>query len=191
MGWGLTIDQDEQGFVQIPDADFFTDESHYEGIPPHAYDLIYEYMETHYRRDIDMARDEGSLDFARETARESFESSKNMCEGDIELHKEKVKELKAVIKEQTAIINKNKPLIKKTKEEIDIELIKRASAIKILETEMDDLQKKLDAKQKEYENMVEPITVLEDKLKLYKEDQEEKKRLQKLLDLENEWVSNQ
>jgi chromosome segregation ATPase len=188
MGWGLTIDQDEHGFIQIPDADFFTDESDYEGIPPHAYDLIYEYMNDHYRRDIDMARDEGSLEFARETARESFESAKHSCDGDFELHKEKVKELKAAIKEQTAIINKNKPLIKKTKEEIDIELIKRDTDIKKFEKEIDELKQLLDTKEKEYEALVAPIVELEDKLKSYKEHDEEKAKLQRLLDRELEWA---
>ena len=190
MGWGLYIEQDEHGFIQIPDADFYTTESDYEDIPPHAYDLIYEYMEKHYRRDIDMARDEGSVEFARETARESFESTKRCCDGNIELHKEKVKELKQSIKEINSTITKNKPLIKQTKQEIDTELLKRDKTIKQIEKDMDELKAKLEAKEKEYEEVTAPIVALEEKLRSYESATEEKELLQKLLDRENDWAKN-
>ena len=191
MGWGLTIEQDEYGFIQIPDADFFTDESDYEGIPPHAYDLIYEYMEKHHRRDIDMARDEGSIEFARETAQEAFESAKCSCDGDMELHKEKVKELKDSIKCENAAIKDNKPLIKTTKVEIDSFLIKNDKRIKSLEKDIDDLKMSLEMKEKEYESFTKPLMDLQDKLDSYKTPEENKVKLQRMLDMEMEWAESQ
>jgi chromosome segregation ATPase len=190
MGWGLTIEQDEDGFIQIPDADFFTDESDYEGIPPHMYDAIYEYMETHYRRDIDMARDEGSIELAQETARESFQSAKSSCEGDMELHKEKVKELKDSIKCENAAIKDSKPLIKKTKNEIDDFLLKNDSRIKTIEKEIDNLTTALQAKEAEYEELTKPLMELQDTLESYKQPEQMKRKLQKMLDMEMDWVES-
>jgi chromosome segregation ATPase len=191
MGWGLAIEQDEDGFIQIPDADFFTDESDYEGIPPHAYDAIYEYMEKYHRREIDMARDEGSIEFARETAQEAFQSAKSSCEGDMELHKDKVKELKESIKCENAAIKENKSLIKKTKSEIDSFLIKNDTYLKKLETEIDNLKKSVEIKEKEYESFTKPLMDLQDTLESYKSPEENKLKLQRMLDMEMEWAESQ
>lgn len=192
MGWGICIEQDEKGFIQIPEIDFYTTEADYEDVPPHAYDLVHKEMEK-YHSEIDMAMDEGSPEFARETAQESFESAKcYSCEEDeeMELHKEKVKELKKEIKDINYSITQNKPLIKQTKMEIDTQLLKRDKTIKQIEKEMDELKAKLEAKEKEYQEVTAPIMALEEQLRSYESAIEEKALLQKLLDRELEWAKN-
>jgi hypothetical protein len=192
MGWGICIEQDDNGFIQIPEIDFYTTEADYEDVPPHAYDVVYKNMQR-YHSEIDMAMDEGSPEFARETAQESFDCAKGYIydeDDEIILHKEKVKELKKSIKDINALITENKPLIKQTKDEIDTELLRQSVTIKNIEKEMDDLKSKLETKNKEYEKLVAPIMALEEKLKSYECVKKEKTLLQKLLDRENEWRKN-
>ena len=75
MGWGISIDQDENGFVYCHDADFETGPEDYDGCPPCSYDTIYEGVEA-YHSEIDWARDEQGLDAARAQAWEAFAEAK-------------------------------------------------------------------------------------------------------------------
>jgi hypothetical protein len=195
MGWGLCIRQDEHGFVQIPDADFFTDIDDYEGIPPHKYDMIYKCMDEDHRREIDMARDEIGLDFARETAKEAFDSARySDYEDDKQmwkLHRKKMKELQEQMKTYNAAILANKPLVEKTKAEIDSFLIANEATQTKLEKEIDDLKAALQAKEEEYEELMKPLMVLEGTLEEYKAPDKSKRKLQKILNAEKEWATEQ
>ena len=194
MGWGLCIHQDEDGFVQIPDADFFTDASDYEGIPPHAYDLIYERMEEH-RRDIDMARDEGTLELARETAMDAFECAKSFDYEDDRhkwrLHHRKMKELQEAVAVQTQLLNKNKPLIEEIKETINLYDMENADVIKKLKSEIDELEKLYNAKNDELQKILNPVVELEEKMTKLSLPKETKRKLQKIMLSEKEWASEQ
>jgi len=194
MGWGLCIHQDEDGFVQIPDADFFTDASDYEGIPPHAYDLIYERMEEH-RRDIDMARDEGTLELARETAMDAFECAKSFDYEDDRhkwrLHHRKMKELQEAVAVQTQLLNKNKPLIEEIKETINLYDMENADVIKKLESEIYELEKLYNAKNDELQKILNPVVELEEKMTKLSLPKETKRKLQKIMLSEKEWASEQ
>jgi hypothetical protein len=76
MGWGITIYQDANGYVRCDDADFKTGPVDYEDYPPCSYDLIYEGVEESHS-EIDMARDEGSVQDARTRCWEAFGDAKN------------------------------------------------------------------------------------------------------------------
>ena len=195
MGWGLCIRQDEHGFVQIPDADFFTDASDYEGIPPHAYDLIYKCIDEDHRREIDMARDEIGLDFARETAKEAFDCAKHVDYEDDKhmwkLHHTKMKELQEQMKTYTAAIKTNKPLVEKAKADIDSFLITNEATQTKLEKEIDDLKAALQAKEDKYEELMQPLMALQDTLEEYKAPEKSKRKLQKILNDEKEWAAEQ
>lgn len=80
MGWGISIDQDEDGYVRCEDATFETGPEDYEGLPPSSYGFIRDYMEDNYYRDIDMARDEGSVHMALEMCVDAFRSAKRAYE---------------------------------------------------------------------------------------------------------------
>ena len=194
MGWGLCIHQDEEGFVQIPDADFFTDASDYEGIPPHAYDLIYERMEEH-RRDIDMARDEGTLELARETAADAFDCAKSFDYEDDRhkwrLHHKKMTELQEAVAVQTLLINKNKPLIEEVKEAINLYDMENADVIKKLENEIDELERMYNTKNDELEKILKPVVELEEKMAKLSIPKEAKRKIQKIMLAEKEWATEQ
>ena len=76
MGWGITIYQDANGYVRCDDADFKTGPDDYEDYPPCSYDLIYQGVEESHS-EIDMARDEGSVQDARTRCWEAFGDAKN------------------------------------------------------------------------------------------------------------------
>lgn len=81
MGWGISIDQDEDGYVCCADANFETGPEDYEGLPPSSYGFIRDYMEDNYHREIDMARDEGSVSLAREMCDDAFRAAKRAYKG--------------------------------------------------------------------------------------------------------------
>jgi chromosome segregation ATPase len=80
MGWGISIDQDEDGYVCCADANFETGIEDYEGLPPSSYGFIRNYMEDNYHREIDMARDEGSVQMAFEACDDAFRAAKRAYE---------------------------------------------------------------------------------------------------------------
>ena len=195
MGYGLCIRQDEHGFVQIPDADFFTDVDDYDGIPPHAYDLIYKCMDEDHRREIDFSRDEGTLELARETAKEAFDSAKYFDYEDDRhmwrLHHKKMKELQEQMKTYNAAILANKPLVQETKAAIDTFLTVNEATQTKLEKDIEDLKAALCAKEEEYEALMKPVIDLQDKLEEYKAPDKSKRKLQKILNAEKEWAAEQ
>jgi hypothetical protein len=76
MGWGISIDQDDNGHVYCSDANWETFSQDYDDCPPSSYDFIRDYMDSNHHGEIDMARDEGSADLAHEACCEAFESAK-------------------------------------------------------------------------------------------------------------------
>ena len=192
MGWGLCILQDANGFIQVPDADFFTDVEDYEGIPPHAYDLIYNNM-LESRSEIDMARDEGTLDFARETASEAFDVARHFdydSEGHKwQLHRAKIKDLKDELKKESEIIANNKPVVNKIKADLAEFYSNNYDTVKSIESEIESLKAALEEKVSVREALMEPAVLMEDKLKSYKKYSKNKYNLQKILKAEEEWAT--
>lgn len=80
MGWGISIDQDDNGHVYCSDADWETCSYHYEEnntvYPPSSYEFIRDYMDSNHHGEIDMARDEGSAELAYEECCSAFQSAK-------------------------------------------------------------------------------------------------------------------
>ena len=75
MGWGISIDQDADGYVFCTDADFKTDECDYDGFPPHSYKMIADGVEDEHST-IDWTRDEIGLDAANTACYRAFEVAK-------------------------------------------------------------------------------------------------------------------
>jgi predicted nucleic acid-binding Zn-ribbon protein len=75
MGWGISINQDENGFVYCEDANFETGEYDYKEYPPSSYNYIYEMVENEHST-IDYARDEFGADAACEACQEAFTGAK-------------------------------------------------------------------------------------------------------------------
>ena len=80
MGWGISISQDDNGYVFCSDANWDTFSDDYKDCeyvyPPSSYEFICEYMDANYHGEIDMARDEGSAELAHEECCSAFQSSK-------------------------------------------------------------------------------------------------------------------
>ena len=77
MGWGISIDVDEDGHVYCSDAHWETASHDYEDdYPPSSRQFLCDYMEEHHHREIDMARDEGSVALAHEACCDAFGSAK-------------------------------------------------------------------------------------------------------------------
>ena len=180
MGWGINITQDEKGHVYCNDAKFETDDRDYDGYPPSSYDYICNYMDRHYHSEIDMARDEGSVELANECCRDAFESSKLAYEYLDEEEKMRMHE----------------KWLEQTKEEITTcvvdELAERNTIMEIEEYKKGNSDRitELEVKIKELEEglkfLKQPLQVLVDKLYIIQQPAEMKGQLEGLLLKENE-----
>lgn len=185
MGWGISIDQDENGFVYCSDADFETGPDDYDGYPPCSYDMIYEVVEEH-RREIDMARDEGSVDAAREQAWEAFGYAKRRWDrlDDAEqwkIHGEWMAQKRAEIKE--CVVDKE---ARKAKNK-EISNFNHAPVVK-LEDEIKALEERLAKKRTEHAELRAPLTKLEAEYAEITHPDRVKKEIQNLVDLEKDWA---
>ena len=132
MGWGISIDVDEDGHVYCSDANWDTTSQDYVTpgdcvYPPSSREFIRDYMDSQYHDVIDMARDEGSAELACEECRSAFESAKYSYddldeEEQTRLHSEWLeqaqRELKGIVvdEEATALAQKR---IEELKTQID------------------------------------------------------------------------
>ena len=185
MGWGISIDQDENGFVYCHDADFETGPDEYEGYPPCSYDMIYEGVESR-RRDIDMARDEIGVDAAREQAWEAFAYAKgdwNSLDEDEQwkIHGEWMAQKRAEIKE--CVVDKE---ARKAKNK-EIAAFNHAPVVK-LEDEIKALEERLEKKRLEHTELRAPLTKLEAEYAEITQPDRTKQELQELVDLEKAWA---
>lgn len=102
MGWGISIDQDENGCVYCEDAEFETGIDDYgDECPPSSYDYIYEKVEDEHGT-IDSYRDNSGVDMANEACHDAFRSAKNSYENmddedKLEMHETWVKNTRAEI----------------------------------------------------------------------------------------------
>lgn len=190
MGWGLSIDQDGDGYVYCSEADFETGPDDYDGYPPHSYPIIYEGVEEHHS-EIDFARDEMGLDAARAQCWEAFDDAKGAYrrlsdDEKMRLHTEFVKELKADLK--VCVVDK----VRKKEKEDQIKFFKKqwSNDLEKLEADIAHIEKQLAQKRKKYDEKRQPLTILEDELKTIMAPAERKKEIQKLIDLEKEWAQN-
>jgi len=186
MGWGISIDQDENGFVYCRDADFETGPEDYDGYPPCSYDIIYEGVEDHHS-EIDWARDEQGLDSARVQAWEAFSEAKGRWhrlsdEEQWKIHGEwmaqKRAEIKACVVDKEARKAKNK----------EIAEFNHGPVVK-LEDEIKALEAQLARKRAEHAELRAPLTQLEAEYAQITQPDRDKKELQELVDLEKEWAS--
>lgn len=81
MGWGISIDQDDNGHVYCDDANWETCSNDYEGddgpYPPSSYEFLRDYMDDNYHGEIDSARDNGDVDMAHEECCSAFSCAKS------------------------------------------------------------------------------------------------------------------
>lgn len=186
MGWGISINQDEDGFVYCEDANFETGPDDYHGFPPSSYDFIYEHVESHHS-EIDWARDEMGIDAANIQCREAFAEAKGAWlnlddEEKATIHNEYVKDLKKQIRE--CRVDR-----KSQKEKIDkITFFEKrfGSELAKLDREIVNLESRLDIKRGEYKKLREPLTLLESELRVINEPMRIKEDLQKRLEMEEE-----
>jgi len=185
MGWGISIDQDEDGFVYCHDADFETGPDDYEGCPPCSYDMIYEGVEAHHS-EIDWARDEQGVDSAREQAWEAFAYAKGRWnsmddEEQWKIHGEWMAEKRAEIK--ACVVDKD---ARKAKNK-EIKAFDHGPVVK-LEDEIKALEERLARKRAEHAELRAPLTKLEEEYFIITHPDRYKKELQELVDLEKAWA---
>lgn len=185
MGWGISIDQDENGFVYCHDADFETGPEDYEGYPPCSYETIYEGVESR-RRDIDGARDEIGVDAAREQAWEAFADAKGRWddlsdEAQWKIHGEWMAQKRDEIKE--CVVDKE---ARKAKNK-EIKAFNHAPVVK-LEDEIKALEERLAKKRAEHQELRAPLTKLEAEYAEITQPDRDKQALQELVDLEKAWA---
>jgi len=185
MGWGISIDQDENGFVYCSDADFETGPEDYEGYPPCSYDTIYEGVEEHHS-EIDWARDEQGLDAARAQAWEAFAEAKRAWrrmsdEEQWKIHGEWMADKRAEIK--SCVVDKD---ARKAKNK-EIANFNHAPVVK-LEDEIKALEEQLAQKRAEHAELRAPLTKLEAEYAEITQADRDKKEIQELVDLEKEWA---
>lgn len=81
MGWGISIDVDEDGHVNCGDANWETFSEDYEdedgSYPPSSRQFLCDYMDSNHHGEIDMARDEGSAELAHEECCSAFGCAKS------------------------------------------------------------------------------------------------------------------
>jgi hypothetical protein len=185
MGWGISIDQDENGFVYCHDADFETGPDEYEGYPPCSYDMIYEGVEAHHS-EIDWARDEQGIDAAREQAWGAFGYAKRRWndlsdEEQWKIHGEwmaqKRAEIKACVVDKEARKAKNK----------EIAAFDHAPVVK-LEDEIKALEAQLARKRAKHAELRAPLAKLEAEYAEITQPDRTKKELQELVELEKAWA---
>ena len=189
MGWGISIDQDKNGYVFCSEADFETGPEDYEGFPPHSYKTIADGVEEEHSS-IDWTRDEVGLDAARAACREAFEGAKCYYEGldDDEkwnMHTEYVKELKSEMK--LCVVDK----VRQKEKEAQIAFFKTQYGPELctLSNEIAQLAAQLESKKKQYEKVKAPLDVLENELAVIVKPAVRKKELQTLIKRETEWAN--
>lgn len=181
MGWGISISQDDKGHVYCDDANFETDDTDYDGFPPSSYDYICNYMDSHYHSEIDMARDEGSVELANECCHDAFESAKYAYEHYLDeeekmkMHEEWLAQTKEEIK--SCIVDE----LAKSKTIMEIEEYKKGNSDKI--TELEQKVKELEAS---LSLLKRPLQILVDKLYIIQQPAEMKGQLETLLLKESE-----
>ena len=185
MGWGISVDQDENGFVYCRDADFETGIDDYEGYPPCSYDMIYEGVERHHS-EIDMARDEGSVHAANEQCWEAFEYAKRRWddlsdEAQWKIHGEWMAQKRAEIKE--CVVDKE---ARKAKN-LEMANFNHWPVVK-LEDEIKALEAQLARKRLDHAELRAPLTKLEAEYAEITQPDRDKKELQELVDLEKAWA---
>ena len=190
MGWGISIDQDADGYVFCADADFVAGPEHYEGYPPHSFQTIYENMEA-YHSEIDFARDEMGIDAARAQAWEAFDNAKAEYrrlsdDKKMELHSNFVSDLKSEMK--GCVVDRKRQKDK----EAQIAFFKNefGSVLGELESDIARLEKELMEKRAEYDAKRRPLTVLEHELDAILAPGERKKEIQKIVKQETEWLKD-
>lgn len=190
MGWGLSIDQDENGYVYCTEADFETGPDDYEGYPPHSFPIIHEGVEDHHS-EIDFARDEMGLDEARAQCHEAFADAKRSyrylsIDEKMKLHTDLMKELKDEMK--GCVVDKTR---KKEKEE-QIKFFKKEwnNKLEKLEADIAHLEKQLEQKRKEYNEARKPLGILEEELDAIMAPAVRKKEIQELIKREKEWAQD-
>lgn len=188
MGWGISIDQDCDGYVYCADANFETGPADYEGYPPHSYPVIYEGVEA-YHSEIDYARDEMGLDEACSQCHEAFARAKRSyrnlsTDEKMQLHKDLMKELKDELK--GCVVDKTR---KKEKED-QIKFFKKEWKNKLekLEADIAHLEKQLEQKRKEYTDLRQPLIILEGELARIMEPENRKKEIQEIIKREKDWL---
>lgn len=186
MGWGISIDQDENGFVSCGDADFETGPEDYEGYPPCSYDMIYEGVESQ-RREIDMARDEIGLEAARAQAWEAFGSAKGRWDNlhedaKLNIHNEYAKDLKKQIRECKVDRKREKD----KRDQITFFEKRFGQELDKLGKDIAELEAKLEERRAAYKKVREPLEILEGELAVITAPTRWKKELQKRLELEDE-----
>ena len=81
MGWGISIDQDDNGHVYCSDANWETNSNDYDNedalYTPSSYEFLRDYMDDNYHHDIDSARDNGSESLAHEECCSAFSCAKS------------------------------------------------------------------------------------------------------------------
>jgi DNA repair exonuclease SbcCD ATPase subunit len=186
MGWGISIDQDENGFVYCSEADFETASEDYKGYPPCSYTIIYEGVEAHHS-EIDGARDEIGVDAAREQAWEAFGYAKRRWDRldyaeQWRIHGEWMAEKRAEIK--SCVVDKEA----RKKKNSELKAFDHRPVVK-LEDEIKALEAELARKRAEYTELRAPLTKLEAEYAEITQPDRDKKALQELVDLEKAWAS--
>ena len=185
MGWGISIDQDENGFVYCHEADFETGPDDYEGYPPCSYDAIYEGVEEHHS-EIDWARDEQGLDAARAQAWEAFAEAKGRWrrmsdEEKWKIHGEWMADKRAEIK--ACVVDKEARKAKNN----ELKAFEHGPVVK-LEDEIKALEAQLARVRAKHAEMRAPLTKLEADYALITQPDRDKKALQELVEVEKAWA---
>ena len=140
MGWGIHIGQDDNGYVHCDDANFETCDDDYDGFPPSSYDFICNYMDDNHHSEIDMARDEGSVELAHEYCSDAFSSAKSAyCRLDED---EKVK--------------MHESWLEKTREEIDgcvVDTVAETDTLKEIEDYKKEYSKQIEIMEKKLKDL--------------------------------------
>jgi hypothetical protein len=178
MGWGITICQNEDGFLMCEDAGFETSASDYDGYPPSSYDFIAEHFEQ-FHSEIDMARDEMGLNAARQECWEAFENAQKTYhrlteEEKIRMHRSYINELSAELK--TCIVDSKRKNDKEA--QIDFVKIRYGPAIGKLEADIAWLESELAKKRRQLAERRAPLDLLENELACIVQPAERKKELQ-------------
>ena len=188
MGWGISIDQNENGFVRCRDADFETGPEDYRGYPPCSYDAIYEGVEV-YHGAIDMARDDGSVYAANEQCWEAFGYAKRHWdrldeEEQWRIHGEWMARKRAEIKE--CVVDTEA----RTAKAVEIEKFntKYGPRLEKLGGDIMWLEDLLVKKRAKLAEAREPLDALEAEYAEITQPDRDKKALQAIVDLEKDWA---
>lgn len=189
MGWGISISQDENGFVYCDDANFTTGPEDYDECPPCSYDMIYEGVEDCHR-DIDMARDEIGVHAACDQCYDAFQSAKRSwthlgADEQWKIHSKWMAEKRKEIKE-CVVDNVRK---KEKQEQIKFFKTRSGRVLEKLEADIEKLEAELAKKRKELEDTRKPLSILEEELAVITGPARIKKELQELVRKECEYFT--